>query len=184
MHDLVGGESRRVACGPVTGRCPVSSEQTAIVEIYTLPGCGHCTHARNLLRRRGIAFTEIRGDGRRRFRSELLALTGRPTVPQITVDGRPVGGASDLARLDRRGLLEALVRREPFPRAVVGRRLSLTRLAAAIVGGGCGPWRYSVEIVNGDGSVAQRLAAPESLARELADAFNSGDETVVDESAD
>lgn len=155
------------------------SEQTAVVAVYTLSYCGHCARARDLLRRRGVAFTEIRGDGRPRFRRELLELTGRSTVPQVTVDGTPVGGASDLARLDRRGLLEALARRLPFPRAVLGRRLSLTGLTSALVGGGCGPWRYAVEIVNRDGSIAHRLAAPEALAREWVDAFNSGDNTVV-----
>lgn len=162
----------------------MSAKQTAVVEVYTLFGCGHCVRARNLLRRRGIAFSEIPGDGRPRFRRELLELTGRSTVPQITVDGTPVGGASDLARLDRRGLLEALSRRAPFPRAVLGRRLSLAGLASAVVGGGCGPWRYAVEIVNRDGRVAERLAAPEALARELVDAFNSGDETAVHDLVD
>lgn len=157
----------------------MSAEQTAVVKVYTLSGCGHCARARDLLRRRGIAFTEIRGDGRPRFRRELLELTGRSTVPQITMDGTAVGGASDLARLDRRGLLEPLARREPFPRAAVTRRLSFTGIASAMVGGGCGPWRYAVEIVNRDGSVAERLAAPETLARQLADAFNSGDDEAV-----
>lgn len=159
----------------------MSSEQRAVVKLYTLSGCGHCVGARNLLRRRGIAFTELRGDGRPGFRRELLELTGRPTVPQITVDGRPVGGASDLHRLDRRGLLEALAGRQPFPRAIVTRRLSLTGLAATMVGGGCGPWRYAVEIVDRDGRVTDRVAAPETVARQLADAFNSGDETGVRE---
>lgn len=159
----------------------MNSKQSAAIEVYTLSGCGHCARARDLLRRRGIVFTEIRGDGRSRFRGELLELTGRSTVPQITVDGTAVGGASDLARLDRRGLLEALAFREPFPRAVVSRRFSLTRLASAIVGGGRGPWRYAVEIVDRDGSVTQRHAAPEAFARQLADAFNSGDEAVAPE---
>jgi glutaredoxin len=129
-----------------------------------------------LLRRREIAFTEIRGSGRPAFRRELLELTGRPLVPQIVVDGLPIGGASDLARLDRRGALAPLVDRQPFPRATVTRRLSPTGLAAALVGGACGPWRYAVEIVDREGRVLQRLPTPESFARELADAFNNGDE--------
>lgn len=154
----------------------MSSGQTAVVKVYTLSGCGHCARARDLLRRRGIGYTEIRGDGKPRFRRDLLELTGRATVPQITVDGAALGGASDLARLDRRGVLDALWRRQPFPRATVTRRLSLTGLAASLFGGGCGPWRYAVEIIDRDGSVSERLAAPETFARELAEAYNGGDD--------
>jgi len=158
------------------GPGPLGSGQPAVVEVYTLAGCGHCARALGLLRRRGIAFTEVRGDARPRFRGELLDLTGRSTVPQILVDGAGIGGASDLVRLDRRGLLEPLVRRQPFPRAVMRRRLSLTGLVATVVGGGCGPWRYAVELVDRDGSVLRHLPAPEVLARELSAAFNAGDE--------
>ncbi len=162
----------------------MSSEQTAVVEVYTLSGCLHCARTRNLLRRRGIAFTEISGDGRPRFRRELVDLTGRPTVPQITVDGTAVGGASDLARLDRRGLLQPLTRREPFPRAAVTRHFSLAGLATAMIGGGCGPWRYAVVIVDRDGSVIQRLPASAAAARELVNALNSGDGADVGEFID
>lgn len=152
-------------------------EQTAVVEIFTLAGCGHCVRARDLLNRRGIRFTEIRGDGNPRFRHELHERTGRLTVPQIAVDGTAVGGASDLVRLDRRGILEPLMRRKPFPRAVVSRRFSIGGLASAITGGGCDPWRYAVEIVDRDGVVTERLPLPEPLAREFAVAFNAGDRT-------
>lgn len=156
----------------------VSSEQTAAVAVYTLSGCSHCARARAHLRRREIAFTEIRGDGRPGFRSEFLELTGGSTVPQIMVDGTAIGGASDLARLDRRGILLPLVRRQPFPLAIVARHFSPAGLAAKIVGVGCGPWRYGVEVVSSDGHVVARLSASEALAHQLADAFNAGDRTV------
>ncbi|MGE4032374.1 MAG: glutaredoxin domain-containing protein [Thermoleophilia bacterium] len=146
------------------------------VALYTLSGCGHCERARELLRRRGVAFSETRGDGRPHFRRELRELTGRSTVPQIMVDGEGIGGASDLARLDRRGLLEPLLQGAHFPHAVVRRRLSPVGLLSVVVGGGCGPWRYAVELVERDGSVSRRLPAPEAMAHELASAFNAGDD--------
>jgi glutaredoxin 3 len=127
----------------------------AEVVIYTLPGCGACLRARSLLRRRDIAFHEISGIGVARFRAMLLERTGRATVPQILIDGEPVGGASDLARLDRLGVLTSVIRRDPFPRPVLIRRFSPLRLVvsllAAVGGGGCGPWRYEVALVDRDG---------------------------------
>ncbi|MGE4116210.1 MAG: glutaredoxin domain-containing protein [Candidatus Nanopelagicales bacterium] len=148
------------------------------VALYTLSGCGHCDRARELLRRRAVAFTEIRGDGRPHFRRELRELTGRSTAPQILVDGEGIGGASDLSRLDRRGVLGPLLQGADFPHAVVRRRLSPVGLLSAVVGGGCGPWRFAVALVERDGTVSRRLPAPEAMAHELASAFNSGDEPV------
>lgn len=127
----------------------------AEVVIYTLPGCGHCVRARGLLRRHEIAFHEISGIGMARFRGMLLERTGRATVPQILIDGEPVGGASDLARLDRLSVLSALIRGDAFPRPVLIRRFSPTRvvtsLLAAVGGGGSGPWRHEVALVDRNG---------------------------------
>ncbi|MGH2996414.1 MAG: glutaredoxin domain-containing protein [Gaiellaceae bacterium] len=47
-------------------------------------------------------------DGDPAFRAKLLDLTGRWTVPQIFVDGRPIGGYMELWALDRDGELEKL----------------------------------------------------------------------------
>ena len=37
-----------------------------------------------------------------------MDLTGGWTVPQILIDGRPIGGYTELRELDRRGLLDGL----------------------------------------------------------------------------
>ena len=42
------------------------------------------------------------------FRASLLDLTGRWTVPQILIDGEPIGGYAELRELERRGLLDGL----------------------------------------------------------------------------
>lgn len=89
----------------------------APVTIYTLSSCGHCHRARLLLRSRGIEFSEVSGDGDRDFRRRLLQQTGGATVPQVVIDGEPIGGARELHELDRRGVLVARVFRRRFPRA-------------------------------------------------------------------
>lgn len=50
-----------------------------------------------------------------RFRDRLVELTDGSTVPQVVIDGDRIGGADELMRLDRAGVLIALARRESFP---------------------------------------------------------------------
>jgi glutaredoxin 3 len=76
--------------------------------MYTTEWCGYCTRAKVLLEDRGISYEEIRMDGDLEFRRKLLDLTGRWTVPQILIDGRPIGGFMELWQLDRDGRLEQL----------------------------------------------------------------------------
>ena len=76
--------------------------------MYTTAWCGYCTRAKALLEDRGIPYEEISLDGDLEFRRKLLDLTGRWTVPQIVVDGRPIGGFMELWQLDREGRLEQL----------------------------------------------------------------------------
>ncbi len=45
------------------------------------------------------------------FRQLLLDLTGHWTVPQILVDERPIGGYTELWRLERDGRLDELLDR-------------------------------------------------------------------------
>ncbi len=88
---------------------------SATVTVYTLPFCGACARARALLARRAIAYDEVSGAGVADFRGQLAARTGGATVPQIVIRGVALGGADDLARLDRLGLLLPLVAGDPFP---------------------------------------------------------------------
>ncbi len=59
-------------------------------------------------RRAASSTQEIRLDGQADFRARLQEQTGGWTVPQIVIDGRPIGGYTELWQLDRRGALEAL----------------------------------------------------------------------------
>ena len=76
--------------------------------MYSTRWCGYCDSARALLRERGLPFEEIGLDDDPAFRARMLDLTGRWTVPQIFIDGSPVGGYTELRELDRRGLLDGL----------------------------------------------------------------------------
>jgi glutaredoxin 3 len=83
-------------------------EVMAEIRLYSTDWCGYCERAKTLLRQRGLPFEEIRIDEEPAFRERLYELTGGWTVPQIVIDGRPIGGYLELWRLDREGELERL----------------------------------------------------------------------------
>jgi glutaredoxin 3 len=78
----------------------------AKVEIYTKTFCGFCVRARHLLESKGVEFEEYVIDGGGAKREEMIQrANGRMTVPQIFIDGRHVGGCTDLYELERDGKL-------------------------------------------------------------------------------
>jgi glutaredoxin 3 len=81
----------------------------ARIQMYTTAWCGYCVRAKTLLESRGLEYEEISLDDDPTFRQRLLDLTGGWTVPQILVDGRPIGGYTELWQLDRSGRLETLL---------------------------------------------------------------------------
>ena len=78
----------------------------ARIRVYSTRWCGYCVRAKALLESRGIEYEEISLDGDPAFRRKLFDLTGGWTVPQILIDGRPIGGYTELWRLDREGRLD------------------------------------------------------------------------------
>ena len=82
----------------------------AKVEIYSKTFCGYCWRARNLLESKGIAFEEYVIDSGGPKREEMIQRAGgRTTVPQIFIDGRHIGGFTDLHALERDGKLSDLL---------------------------------------------------------------------------
>ena len=63
--------------------------------------------AKVLLEEKGLEYEEISLDDDPAFRRHLFDLTGGWTVPQILIDGEPIGGYTELWRLDRSGELDA-----------------------------------------------------------------------------
>lgn len=82
----------------------------ARVEIYTKWGCSYCVAAKALLERKGVNFEEYDITMGGPKRAEMLErVPGASTVPQILIDGVPVGGSDDIHVLDRAGKLDALL---------------------------------------------------------------------------
>ena len=80
------------------------------VEIYTREFCGYCDAAKELLRRKGVIFTEINVTGDRERRAEMRSRAqGRNTLPQIFIGSTHVGGCDDLYALDQSGRLDPLL---------------------------------------------------------------------------
>ena len=77
--------------------------------MYTTQWCGYCDRAKALLDERGLEYEEISLDDDPRFRAHLQELTGGWTVPQILIGGRPIGGYTELRRLDGEGRLTELI---------------------------------------------------------------------------
>jgi glutaredoxin 3 len=76
------------------------------IQIYTTRWCAYCVRAKALLDAKGLRYEEISLDENPAFRAELFDLTGGWTVPQILIDGTPVGGYTELWRLDKSGALD------------------------------------------------------------------------------
>jgi glutaredoxin 3 len=76
------------------------------IRIYTTGWCGYCVRAKALLEDKGIDYDEVSLDDDPAFRRNLHDLTGGWTVPQILIDGTPIGGYTELWRLERSGALD------------------------------------------------------------------------------
>ena len=77
------------------------------IKMYTRGYCSFCYAAKNLLAKRGLAFEEISLSDNPSVEREMRKLTGGRTVPQIVIDGRPIGGYTELVELDMDGELES-----------------------------------------------------------------------------
>jgi len=74
--------------------------------LYTTRVCPYCLAAKELLRRKGVAFEEIDVTDQPEARARLRERTGRATVPQIFIGDFHVGGFDDLQALESRGELD------------------------------------------------------------------------------
>ncbi len=82
----------------------------AKVEIYTKWGCPYCVAAKALLGGKGVAYEEYDITMGGPKRAEMLErVPGAWTVPQVLIDGQPVGGSDDIHALDRQGKLDPLL---------------------------------------------------------------------------
>lgn len=78
--------------------------------VYTKNYCSYCHAAKGLLRSKGVDFKEIDVTDDERLQEEVRRMSGRLTVPQIFLEGRPLGGFQELRQLDAEGELDRLLR--------------------------------------------------------------------------
>ena len=80
------------------------------IEIYTQYFCPYCARAVKLLSDKGVEFTEIDApNGSAARKTAIERSGGRTTVPQIFIDGQPIGGCDDLLALNRAGKLDTML---------------------------------------------------------------------------
>lgn len=87
----------------------------ARVVVYSTDYCPYCDRAKALLKKKGVAYEEIRVEDRPDLRSWLVDATRQRTVPQVFVNGKALGGFTDIAALDQRGQLDPLLQTAAAP---------------------------------------------------------------------
>jgi len=78
------------------------------VIVYSTDPCSFCSHAKALLKARGIAYEEVNLGRDPAGRAELVEKTGLMSFPQIVIDGETLGGFRELMEADRAGRLDEL----------------------------------------------------------------------------
>lgn len=68
--------------------------------------------ARRLLKKKQVEFTEILIGSNRALWQEMEQKSGGTTVPQIFINGQPIGGYDEMAALNRDGRLDTLLNEE------------------------------------------------------------------------
>lgn len=82
----------------------------ARVKIYSTGTCPICDNTKKLLTKWQIPYEEARVDLNRDQLKEMLEVTNHArTVPQIVIDGKWIGGFTDLTELHMDGELDGLI---------------------------------------------------------------------------
>jgi len=81
------------------------------VRIYTTSYCPYCRAAKALFRAKNVVFEEIDVTNDPGLRAEIAKLSRRMTVPQIFIDGKPIGGYDDAEELNASGELDRMLGR-------------------------------------------------------------------------
>lgn len=76
------------------------------IEIYSKNWCPFCAKAKALLTSKELEYAEIDVTSNVEREAEMINRSGRRSVPQIFIDGEPVGGYDDLATLNASGKLD------------------------------------------------------------------------------
>src|SRR5258706_13053784 len=113
---MLGGRS--ICPWPATRRDTFEHMTAPLIEMYTTSWCPYCTRAKHLLERKGASFEEISIEDYPERRAEMIQRSGRRTVPQIFIDGHPIGGPRELAAVEEAGAPGSLLSAAPAAGAV------------------------------------------------------------------
>ena len=87
----------------------MSDANTPVITMYSSAICPYCVMAKNFLKSKGHAWTEVRIDTDPVAREAMMAKARRTSVPQIFVGETHVGGYDDMMALHRAGQFEPLL---------------------------------------------------------------------------
>ncbi len=80
------------------------------VTVYSTAHCGYCNMTKTKLDQWDIPFDEVSIDSDAAAMEKFSEITnGARTVPQIIIDGKPIGGFSELTELHMDGDLDELM---------------------------------------------------------------------------
>ena len=82
----------------------------AEIIIYTTNYCPYCVKAKNFLNNRNLPFKEIDVTNNPEMREKLVEMSGgRKTVPQIFINGKSIGGFTDMEELSKSAAFDTLL---------------------------------------------------------------------------
>lgn len=82
----------------------------AKVIIYSRDYCPYCTNAIRLLESKDVNYVLIDITDNPEKRAEMIEKSKRTTVPQIFINGKPIGGFDDLNALDMADKLDGMLK--------------------------------------------------------------------------
>ena len=75
------------------------------IKIYTTNWCSSCKFAKRYFDEQGQSYDEINIEEEGISREEMMKITGGMSVPQIVIDGKPIGGYDELMKMASAGEL-------------------------------------------------------------------------------
>ena len=79
------------------------------ITVYATNWCPYSIQAKKLLKSLGVTWKDVNIELEGISRVALSKLTGGFTIPQVVINGKPVGGYSELSALHQRGELLPLI---------------------------------------------------------------------------
>ncbi len=77
--------------------------------MYGSMACAYCVRVRQLLDNKHINYRWINVASSTALYTKMIQLSGGETVPQVLIDGQPMGGCDEMHALEREGRLDGLL---------------------------------------------------------------------------